>query len=343
MTIHSLKPALTLLLSLILLMQVSFSYAKEQFQSKPLKLKLVYMPYITSAPFLIAEEEGFFASEGLQIEFVKMGDAMEALPSLIKGEVDVLGEAIYPAFLNAMVRGGKIKFVADRGYLPPTGCTYAAILARRALVEEGELSSISQLKGRRVAAKQSSAVVGYFLEKVLVQSGLTLADVELVSLPTPMRLEAFAKGTIDITFGFEPWLTQFLRGGHATIWKSVQQLIPNFQMGLLLYGPTLLEKNPEAGKRFMVAYLKAVRQYNRGKIERNIEILAKHTGLDRELLIKCCWPAFRDNGHINIESIVDFQSWALEKGFLDKEVPPDRFWDPSFIEYANKVLGTAKN
>lgn len=343
MTIHLLKPALTLLLSLTLILQVSFSHAKEQFQSKPLKLKLVYMPYITSAPFLIAEEEGFFASEGLQIEFVKVGDAMEALPSLIKGEVDVLGEAIYPAFLNAMARGAKIKFVADRGYLPPMGCTYAAILARRALVEEGKLSSISQLKGRRVAAKQVSAVVVYFLEKVLVQSGLTLADVELVSLPTPMRLEAFAKGTIDITFGFEPWLTQFLKGGHATIWKSVQQLIPNFQMGLLLYGPTLLEKNSEAGKRFMVAYLKAVRQYHRGKIERNIEILAKHTGLDRELLKKCCWPVFRDNGQINIESIVDFQSWALEKRFLDKEVPPDQFWDPSFIEYANKVLSTTKN
>lgn len=92
----------------------------------------------------------------------------------------------------------------------------------------------------------------------------------------------------------------------------------------------------------MVAYLKAVRQYNRGKIERNIEILAKHTGLDRELLKKCCWPAFHDKGQINIESIVDFQSWALKKGFLDKGVSPDQFWDPSFIEYANKVLDTAK-
>ena len=28
----------------------------------------------------------------------------------------------------------------------------------------------------------------------------------------------------------------------------------------------------------MIAYLKAVRQYNRGKTERNLEILVKHTG-----------------------------------------------------------------
>jgi len=338
MTIHLLRPVLTLLLASTMLLQVSFSHAKEQFQSKPLKLKVVYMPYIAFAPFLIAEEEGFFAAEGLQIEFVKMADAVEALPALIKGDVDVLGDAIYPAYLNAIARGARIKFVADRGHLPPAGCTYAAILARRTLVEEGKLSSISQLKGRRVAMKQVSSVPAYFLEKVLIQSGLTIADVELVSLPTSLRSEVFAKGTIDITFGFEPWVTQILSGGHATVWISIQQLIPNFQMGLLLYGPTLLEKYPEAGKRFMAAYLKAVRQYNRGKTERNIEILAKHTGLDRELLKKCCWPAFRNNGQMNIESIVDYQSWALKKGFLEKEVPPKQFWDSMFVDYANKVL-----
>jgi NitT/TauT family transport system substrate-binding protein len=337
-----LNSVLILLLSLTLFLQGSFSYAKEQIQSKPVKLKLVYMPYITSAPFLIAEEEGFFTSEGLQIEFVQMGDAMDALPALIQGNVDVLGNAIYPALLNAMARGANIKIVADKGYLPPTGCTYAAILARRALVEGGELSSISQLKGRRVAQKTVSDVTGYILEKVLLQSGLTLADVQMISLTNPMRLEAFAKGTIDITFGFEPWLTRFLKEGHTTIWKSIHQLIPNFQMSLLLYGPTLLEKNPNAGKRFMVAYLKAVRQYNRGKIERNIEILAKRTDWDRELLEKCCWPPFHDKGQINIESITDFQLWALKKGFLDKEVSPHQFWDPSFIEYTNKVLDTAK-
>ena len=92
----------------------------------------------------------------------------------------------------------------------------------------------------------------------------------------------------------------------------------------------------------MVAYLKAVRQYNQGKTERNLEIMSKHTGLDKELLKKACWSSFRDNGQINIKSVVDFQRWALNKDFLDKVAQPNQFWDPSFIEYANKVLDSAK-
>jgi len=75
----------------------------------------------------------------------------------------------------------------------------------------------------------------------------------------------------------------------------------------------------------MIAYLKSMRQYNQGKTERNLKILAKYTGLDQELLKICCWPSLRNNGQINIESMIDFQQWALKKGYLDKEIPPNQF------------------
>jgi hypothetical protein len=41
---------------------------------------------------------------------------------------------------------------------------------------------------------------------------------------------------------------------------------------------------------------------------------------------------------MNIQSIKDFQNWAVAKGYLDHAVPQDSFMDSSFIEYANKVL-----
>lgn len=336
------KFAFTLLLTLTLLLHFSFSYSEEQVQTIPIKLKSIVGPYISFAPWQIAEGEGFFAKEGLQVEFVKIIDSVEALPTLIKGDLDVMADVFYPSYLNAIARGAKIKIVADRGYLSPTGCTYSAIMARRTLVEEGKLNNISQLKGRRVAVTQVASIMGYFLEKILNQEGLTLADVEPVSLPLPARIAAFEKGSIDITFVSEPWISRMLESGHSVIWKPAHYLIPNHQLGFLMYGPTLLEKNPDAGKKFMVAYLKAIRQYNQGKTKRNLEIVAKHTGLAQELLQKCCWQAFRNDSKINIESVLDYQSWALRKGFLDKVVPPDQFWDPSFVDYANKVLGEPK-
>jgi NitT/TauT family transport system substrate-binding protein len=115
-------------------------------------------------------------------------------------------------------------------------------------------------------------------------------------------------------------------------------VIPDTHYALVRFGPNLLEKNPEAGKRFMVAYLKAVRQYNQGKTARNLDILAKHTKLDKDLLNTACWAQLRNDGHINVQSLIDFQDWALQRGLLDKKIPEDRLNDPSFLKYANEVL-----
>jgi hypothetical protein len=89
----------------------------------------------------------------------------------------------------------------------------------------------------------------------------------------------------------------------------------------------------------MVAYLKAVRQYNKGKTDRNLEILAEHTELDRELLKKICWPTFRNDGSINIDSIFEFQKWGLKKGLIDQPASKEQLWDSRFIDYANRILG----
>jgi NitT/TauT family transport system substrate-binding protein len=330
-------------LLVIILFIGQHSYGTELGHQKPVKLKVIALPFMSYAPFYVAEEEGYFAEQKLQIEFVKMTDAIGALPLLIKGDIDVWSDIIYPSCLNSMIRGAKIKIVADKGHLSATGCNYTVFMARRALIEEGKLDSLSRLKGLRVATTQGSALSGYYLEKLLSKVGLTVADIQLLFLLMPNRADAFERGSLDVAMVVEPWVTKILQKGHAAVWIPIQQVAPNFQQAVLLYGPTLLEKNPEAGNRFMVAYLKAVRQVNQGKTERNIKTLAKYTGLDQELLKKTCWPAFRNDGQINIESVNDFQNWVFKKGLIDTVISPNQFWDPNFIEYANKVLGPAKN
>ncbi len=337
--IHDCKKLKILFSSLILFcIFTQLGYGKEQMPLTGVKLKVVTSPLVSYAPLYIAQEEGYFTEQGLQIEFIKETIGPDLFPSLIKGDIDVMGGTLFPSFLNAITRGANIKFVADRGYHSSEGCTYSAIMARRTLVEEGKLKSISQLKGRRVGMIQDSSISGYYIEAVLNQANLSLNDTEKVFLQMPSRMEAFERGAIDITTATEPWVTRMLKTGHVVTWKPVQTLLPNFQHAVLLYGPTLVQKHPDVGKRFMVAFLKAVRQYNLGKTKRNLETMAKHTGMDRGLLEEVCWPAMRNDGQIHIESVMDYQAWALKKGFLDKMVSPNQFWDPSYIEYANKLL-----
>lgn len=302
------------------------------------KLTVLVLPYLGFAPYFIAQEEGYFAEQGLEIEYVKLGRSDEAIPALVQGELDVLGAATSAGVLNAIARGAGIRIVVDRGYFASAGCAYSAILARREGLESGTPARAAQLKGRRIALT-SGLYESYALERFLATASLTLDDVEVSDIPSPALADALAKGALDFAVVAEPWATRIVQSGGA-IWKPLNEILPDFQSAFILYGPSLLDRDPEAGKRFMTAYLKAVRQYNQGKTERNLDILAKHTELDRELLRRACWPVMRDDGQINLQSLIEFQSWAQTKGLIDTPVTTDQLWDASFINHANQVLRT---
>jgi hypothetical protein len=180
----------------------------------------------------------------------------------------------------------------------------------------------------------------YLLDKLLAKAGLTNDEVEIVQIPTEVLLDAMETGSIDAAVVTEPMLTRLVNAGHAVVWGPAWGVEAGFQRSIISFGPTLPDDTPDAGRRFMVTYLKAVRQFNQGKTERNLDIMAKHTKYDRELLKKMCWPPFREDGQINIQSVLDYQDWAVKKGLLDRRLRADEFWEPSFIEYANQALNT---
>jgi NitT/TauT family transport system substrate-binding protein len=332
------KYALRVCLLMALLVTACAPPARQQPQPEPVTLKMLLTPYLSHAPLFIAEEEGYFAEQGFQIEFIKVTRSAAAIPALVEGELDVMPASINLALLNAIARGSNIKFVADMSYISPTGCVSYGLMARRSLIDGGELDSLAQLEGRRISLNPVS-FGGYLVDRLLSTAGLAPDDVEIVDIPTPTKPEALEKGTIDLTVASEPWVTRILQAGHSVVWTPAQQVIPDFQINGIVYGPTLLDENPDAGRRLMVAYLKAVRQLGRGKTERNLEILSKYTELDHEFLLQACWPSFHDDGQINVQSVLDFQAWAVEKGYLDSTVAEEQFWDPSFVEHANEVLG----
>jgi NitT/TauT family transport system substrate-binding protein len=304
-------------------------------------LKVVTLPYLSFAPYYIAEKEGFFAEEGLEIEFVKLTQPADAYPALAKGELDVASANASAGMFNLFAREPRIKAVADKGFQAATACPNAGLLARRDLVDAGELSDPAQLKGRRLAIDAAS-YSGYVVDTILEPSGLSTDDVEIVDLPDAAAIEALAQGSVDVVSAAEPSLTRAVQGGKAVIWRSGGQVHPDFQTAVVIYGPNLLETNPDAGQRFMNAYLKGVRQYNQGKTARNLDIVAEATELDRSLLEAMCWPSFSSNGAIHSETLLHFQNWAQRKGHLDNVVAVDHYWQPRFVDQANRTLGAAR-
>jgi NitT/TauT family transport system substrate-binding protein len=301
-------------------------------------LKVVTIPRLSFAPFYIAAEEGYFEEQRLDVEFVEFKRSSEALAPLIQGKLDAMGNTIETGTLNAIARGAKIKMVADKGHVPPSGCDSQALVARAALLDSGELHDAGSLAGLRVSINPAS-FTGYYCEKLLSKAGLTLADIDIHKLSGSVELDALGEGSIDVVATSEPWITRMVQHGDSRAWRTLQDIVPGAQHAVVVFGPTMLGENSDVGRRFMVAYLKAVRQYNDGKTERNLEILEPHSEMDRELLELTCWPAIRDDGKISLDSVLDFQNWAVQNDLVEVPVSGEDIWDASFVEHAIEVLG----
>jgi len=328
-------------LCLFFLFQISVSAATAQPKTPDVTLKVVRFPFLSYGPIFIAEEEGFFREQGILVEFLKMKEAT-AIQALALGNVDVWAGIFTVGSLNAMVRGADIRLVADKGHFAPGGCSSFGLVASKSFAETAKSGDLQVLKGRKFDVFKGS-FEEYFLDKILDRAGLQPDEVESFNVPPPAQLDAMAKGRLDFGVSSEPFLTRYKRAGSGVLWTRVQEIIPGFNYAFIRFGPSLLKKNPDAGKRFMVAYLKGVRQYNQGKTERNLEIMSKHTRLDRSILQDACWPQISADGGINTQSVLDFQDWAVAKGLQDsKKLSVEQMWEPSFVDHANQVLKTAK-
>lgn len=303
------------------------------------KLTVSILPFLSYAPIFIAKEEGFFAEQGLEVEFIRIDKTSEAMPALAQGQIDVASGFFDVSTLNAMAQGGEIKYVSDKGYLDPEGCSASTFVIRKDILEAGTLDDLSNIKGMKVALTPASSAE-YALDLLLKDVGLSSSDVEILNIPLPARLEGMGNKSVDIAAVSDPWTIRIVNAGYGEVWNPWEELMPNFQFSINMYGPNLLVKNPEIGQKYMIAYLKGVRQYNEGKTPRNIEIIAAETQMDPKEVEQSCWMSMRDDGMIDLATsgMSGFQDWALAKGLLVDKVPPEELLDLSFVTAANEAL-----
>ncbi len=316
-----------------MLVTLSVSACAPATPAAPDAVKVVILPYTSYGPFFIAQEEGFFAEENLAVEFVRFDSGTAPMPLLIQGDIDVLGSGPNVSLFNAIAEGSTIKIVADKGYLASQGCTYMALLATPDWIESYDASPVDALTGSKVSIDPTN-FEAFMFEKVLADSGLTLADTLPQDIAPPSLSDAVENDAVDVISVGDPWITRLLDTNLVSVWKPYQEIVPDMQFGVVLFGPSLLDERPEVGVRFMKAYLKGVSQYNEGKTERNLEIMAEYTSLDVELLQRACWPPMSEDGTIATGTVDEFQAWALTQGLINQVSPVEAYWDGSFVEQA---------
>ena len=299
---------------------------------------------VSDAGIYIAADKGYFSAQGITIETVQLDTASSVVTALASGQVDVAGGAPSAAIYNAARQGIGIKVVADKGSMQD-GAGYLGLVVRNAAADQ--IRSPADLRGRNVA------LAGYgvgttneiAMNEMLKGVGLKEDELNLQNLSFGDSFAALASGSVDAAYLIEPLIQSAEQKGIGRLLITGDKMYPNQQVAVLLYGPDFAAKRKDVAQRFMLAYLKGVRDYNdafRKNTERAAiaDILSKNTSVKTPALYdRMIMPGLDPDGRVNAAGMASDMRWFLSKGYLKEEVDVSKAIDMSFADDAVQKLG----
>jgi NitT/TauT family transport system substrate-binding protein len=300
----------------------------------------------------IADAKGYFKEAGIEAQFSAFDSAAKMIAPLGAGQLDVGSGAASSGLYNAVERGISIRIVADKARNAP-GYGFQSLMVRRALIEDGSVKSITDLKGRKVAIVAAASSDASVLNEALKSAGLGYNDVERVYLGFPQQFTAYQNGAIDASITTEPTVTALVKAGTAVRLTGNDAFYPNAQTSVILYGGEFATRRPDVARRFMKAYVRALRDYNdalkEGKIagkgaDEIIAIFTRYANIKDKAIIRAMTAHGVDpNGWVNVASLHKDWTFFKEQGQVKGRVKVEDVLDRSFVDAAIKELGPYKS
>jgi NitT/TauT family transport system substrate-binding protein len=316
--------------------------------AEPVIVNVGIVNAISDGLIFIAEKKGYFRDEGIEVKTVAFPSAANMVAPLSAGELDVGAGAPAAGLYNAVIRGIKLKIVADKASSQPD-YTVNKMMVRKDLVDSGRYKTLADLKGMKVALNGAGNTNVATLTYTLRKAGLKYDDVSVVSLSFPEHIAALGNKAVDATFTTEPSATVIQRNGFGIEEANDATIDPGHQVAVILYGQVFVDGKRDVAQRFMTAYLRSIRYYHtalaHGRLagpnaEDVIKILVESTRIKDPEVFRAITPNGVDpNGRVNVKSLQqDLDVWR-GMGLINGPISLDQVVDPSFIDAALKTVG----
>lgn len=301
-------------------------------------IRVSVQPYLTMCGVYLARELGYFAREGVAVEFEEGLNSVQAIPLLAGGRLDAGFLGMSPSLVNAVARGAPVRIAAGREIASPT-CGEAGFLYARVEAFPRGLSNLNELRGKRVACSGKASITEFCLDMILASAGLGEGDVNLVPLRRNDGIAALAAGKIDALVGFDLAQTLAFRSPRIVRHLGMVQALPNFQYSYVCFGQRLIQGDSRPGARFLRAYLRGTREFVAGRTPAFLEKFARANGLDPKATREACRDTVAVDGAINLDSVQRYIAWGVRKGYCPSPVQAADLVDSRFLSQAREGNG----
>ena len=273
------------------------TWIPEKLTSVTLQIDGSAVPYY--APVYAAIDQGFFAENGLKVNLAYAAGS-DILRNVAAGNVE-FGFPNGDSVVTAVGKGVLVK-VVHTTYQKGIG----AVLFNK---NTSKIKTAADLKGKKIAVTDLGSPNYIQLQVILKAAGLTLSDIELVTIGTGSIVPALQNGQVDAIV-FSRIRYYALKAAGFPIGQILSDsYLPSFG-NIVVTNPDYLTKNRAIVRNFTSAFDKGIKFASRRPIEAVDGAIARHapsfvgqnafiTNIIRNVFVKDLWNSgfTRDNGY----------------------------------------------
>jgi NitT/TauT family transport system substrate-binding protein len=285
----------------------------------------------TVTPY-VARDKGFFVQQAVQAQIIDFNDVTTLMESITSGQLDVALVGISsPAIWQQ--RGVRLKIVAAAN-----GGGHV-LLARN----DTGMRTVSDLRGRKIATPKPGTVTDTLFRSYIVHSLANLdpeTDIQIVPnmAAADMSTVLFVSREVDAAITWEPFASQaeanykdsvVLFDASAEWRKQHPERKHLYPVNVVIASQAFIDQHPDTLRRFLVAYVEAVRFINLQPDEAN-EIISRETQLDKSIVV-AARNRIDYTAQVDIDASLETLAWSVQLGYLKKAPSPEQLFDLRFL------------
>ncbi len=266
-----------------------------------------------SIPVYIAQTQGFFSDEGLDVTLKEYTSGKKATQALFAGEVAISTVADMPVVFNSFKRQD-FCIIATFTYSYP----FVKIIARK----DSGLKKGVDLKGKKVGANMGTSS-HFFLGVFLIHNRLSIPDVEMINIKTVDLPTALKNNEVDAISVWQPYTQKAMQllGDNAIELPNAEIYRTTFNFAVM---KMFAKEHPEILQRFLRAIDKAT-AFIRKDREKAQEIIAGSFNLDKNV-VNAAWDDFVFGISLDQPLLVSWDNiarWVIENRLVNKNQIPN--------------------
>lgn len=285
-------------------------------------LKMALIPVLDVIPVFIAEQNGYFAEQGIQVEQVPVKSAQERDVLIQTGQADgMLADLIATGLLNKEAVRVKAVYTAR---LPYPNAPAFRILAG----PQTDIRTPADLKGVPIGISQNT-IIEYLTRRMLEGEGLQAGEIAVQEVSAiPVRYEQLLNGNLQAATLPDPLAQGAIAAGARLIVDDTKYA--NLSLSVLSFRVETLKEKPNTVKKFLVAWEKAVKELN-AHPEKYQGLLIEKGRVPDSIKDSYKMPPFPERGVPDQAQVADVIRWMRDKGLVGRDIPYNEMVDGSFL------------